>query len=405
MIRKNVLVTALLFLSLNILFGQTSLVPDDYVPEFICIFDSNPNFPKEKVPTHSDFTFDYPKNFEPDRPGKKYIWDVNYEEVASINLYKLDYRGTFMEYTGVGSEYEVKLIPGQDPKKTRTLATYWASVKYGNSYDYKMYDHVFLPFMRNSSKSEITTDYIYFPKSIPDAGYTKESMLMIKMHPVSKEFYALMFTWNSKYNKNGTFEKIAARLKSSFKVKELSPGFVHDNAGNVMSTTVLGTQTWMKENSITSHFRGFLPIFRGNSHLKAAYVSKGEVQYNLLDRNIKKYYNGFAASDPQGICPKGWHLPTKADFEKLLTYLQSQNWENKYGAIFSTSGGGYSCRYLEAGKQYIAEFYSGKADYLWTSSPASAGKIWAAKILDYGTTIEFAELPKEEYASCRCVKD
>jgi len=405
MFKKHVLVPALIFLSLNILFGQTSLVPDDYVPEFINIFDPNPMFPKERVPTFSDFTFDYPKNFEPDRPGKSYVWEIDYDEIASIDLYKLDYRGTFLEYTGEGDEYEAKVIPGQDPKKTRTLASYWASVKYNNSYDYKLFNHVFNPFFRNSSKSEITTDYIYLAKSIPDEGKTVESMLIIKMHPANKEFYGLMFTWNSKYNKNGSFEKIAARIKSSFKVKELAPGFAYDNSGNVMQTSQIGTQTWMKENQMTSHFRGFIPIFRGNSHLKAAYESKGEVPFNLLDRNTKKYYNGFAASDPQGICPKGWHLPSKAEFEKLVTYLQSQNWENKYGAVFSTSGGTYSCRYNEAGKQYIAEFISIKAATFWTSTPASSGKMWAAKFIDYENTVEFIEESKGEYNACRCVKD
>ena len=46
--------------------------------------------------------------------------------------------------------------------------------------------------------------------------------------------------------------------------------------------------------------------------------------YNYDPSNEKKYgklYNWYAVMDSRGLAPKGWHIPSKTEWEQLMTYL------------------------------------------------------------------------------------
>ena len=111
---------------------------------------------------------------------------------------------------------------------------------------------------------------------------------------------------------------------------------VTDYDGNVYNTVTIGTQIWMKENLKTTHYSDGWPIERGltSSNTIAYYyypggdVSKVET-YGLL-YNWVAVMNGTPSSESnpsgvQGICPLGWHVPSKAEWEELRNYVASHS--------------------------------------------------------------------------------
>lgn len=94
-------------------------------------------------------------------------------------------------------------------------------------------------------------------------------------------------------------------------------GTVTDFDGNVYETVTIGTQTWMKENLRSQHYADGTPI-------DEAYA------YDDNESNVTVYgrlYTWAAvmatgkSTNSQGICPDGWHVPSKAECETLIDFL------------------------------------------------------------------------------------
>ncbi len=111
---------------------------------------------------------------------------------------------------------------------------------------------------------------------------------------------------------------------------------VADYDGNVYPTVEIGNQCWMKENLRTTHYTDGTEIPVGTT------ISENTAyRYypNNSSSNVPTYgylYNwaavmyGAASSNAnpsgvQGICPLGWHVPSKAEFEQLMLFVSSQS--------------------------------------------------------------------------------
>jgi uncharacterized protein (TIGR02145 family) len=103
-------------------------------------------------------------------------------------------------------------------------------------------------------------------------------------------------------------------------------GTVSDNDGNTYQTVVIGNQTWMAENMKTTRTRAGSQIPIGFEHYTSPmYQSQHEVLAVVWKDNdpSKKdvfggLYNWYTA---KRICPDGWHLPSKQEWETLNNYL------------------------------------------------------------------------------------
>ncbi len=95
-------------------------------------------------------------------------------------------------------------------------------------------------------------------------------------------------------------------------------------------TVKIGTQCWMGRNLNVGDFR---PISQGNLHLEAGIqkhcfndVPSNCDKYGGLYRWYETAYGGLTegekmvGSHVQGICPDGWHIPSKEEFEVLVQY-------------------------------------------------------------------------------------
>ena len=100
---------------------------------------------------------------------------------------------------------------------------------------------------------------------------------------------------------------------------------VTDIDGNVYHTVNIGTQTWMVENLKVKHYRNGDLIASGFAGLKKISDTTGMIYaYNNSEANVEVYgwlYNWYAVADGRNVAPIGWHVPSDADYTKLVASL------------------------------------------------------------------------------------
>lgn len=105
---------------------------------------------------------------------------------------------------------------------------------------------------------------------------------------------------------------------------------VKDIDGNEYKTVKIGNQVWMAENLNVSRFRNgdsIREIKSGNQ-----WHESDDEPYNpawCFYNNEEKYgniygklYNWHVISDPRGIAPEGWHIPSNKEWNILVAYLE-----------------------------------------------------------------------------------
>ena len=127
---------------------------------------------------------------------------------------------------------------------------------------------------------------------------------------------------------------------------------VQDKDGNKYDAIKIGDHTWMTENLRSTKYADGTDIPMGtspNGNTGYRYNPNGD------EKNVKTHgylYNWTAAmngegssntnpSHVQGVCPKGWHIPSKAEWEDLINYIGRQS--------------EFVCTIEEGGDAYVAK--------------------------------------------------
>ena len=108
----------------------------------------------------------------------------------------------------------------------------------------------------------------------------------------------------------------------------MSGNGVTDIDGNIYTTTIIGTQEWMGSNLKTTRFADGTGITLYTTDWSASSISPAYGYYNNNFANnvvYGKLYNWYAAVDSRNVCPTGWHVPSKAEWDILFNYLGSNN--------------------------------------------------------------------------------
>ena len=103
--------------------------------------------------------------------------------------------------------------------------------------------------------------------------------------------------------------------------------YLTDQSGNTYKTVKIGNQVWMAENLRAKNY------LNGD---KIVEVQKNDVDLNskcenpifciLKNENYFYYFYSFQTIiDNRGIAPIGWHVPTKSDWEELLSNSNNVN--------------------------------------------------------------------------------
>lgn len=113
----------------------------------------------------------------------------------------------------------------------------------------------------------------------------------------------------------------------SFKTAEL----VVDADEYIYPGITIGEQVWLAKNLRTSVFSNGDPIPQVTD--EEAWIELGNlgeggyVFFENQNLNIYpkgKLYNWYAVNDSRNICPEGWHVPSKEDWEILINFLNNQ---------------------------------------------------------------------------------
>ena len=188
----------------------------------------------------------------------------------------------------------------------------------------------------------------------------------------------------------------------------------------------IGNQTWTNSNLNVSKFRNgeaipqaktFEEWERACRYGKPAWCYLGNEASN--GEVFGKLYNWYAVNDPRGLAPKGWHIPSKKEWNEMIEFLggyemagnklkADREWtESQYGngtnefGFNALPGGGRSC---DGG--FFNENDRNEGNWWCSSDCSSKGADY--KSLSYGSDWVsgiYGGIDKGSGCSVRCVKN
>ncbi|MBA3027294.1 MAG: hypothetical protein FP816_00545 [Desulfobacteraceae bacterium] len=153
-----------------------------------------------------------------------------------------------------------------------------------------------------------------------------------------------------------------------------------DKATQLYKTATIGSQEWMVENLDVSTFRNgeAIPEAKTAQEWLASYGSESPAwcYYNNDPQNGEKYgklYNWYAVSDPRGLAPEGWHVPTDSEWQTLITSCGGT------GSAFAKlkDPGGFAAKACGARFYEDASFnHMGNITFWWTAGKNDKWNAW-----------------------------
>ena len=110
--------------------------------------------------------------------------------------------------------------------------------------------------------------------------------------------------------------------------EECGGNAVEDMEENCYDTVQINEQVWMKENLKVTHYQNGDEISTAESYDDWANLTSGAYAVysdDYLNTEIidmwGNLYNWYVVNDERGICPIGFHVPSKVEWSTLVTYL------------------------------------------------------------------------------------
>jgi uncharacterized protein (TIGR02145 family) len=104
-----------------------------------------------------------------------------------------------------------------------------------------------------------------------------------------------------------------------------TPNNFSDIDGNTYPYIQIGTQTWSQTNLNVTKYQNGDPIPQVTDSATWVNLTTGAwCWYNNDSANYwiyGKLYNGYAANDPRGLAPIGWHVPTHSEWNIMTKFL------------------------------------------------------------------------------------
>ena len=126
--------------------------------------------------------------------------------------------------------------------------------------------------------------------------------------------------------------------------------------------------------------------------------------YNNLPENLAKYGYLYDWKTAKNVCPTGWHLPNKEEFETLLQEFGGGG-SNAYNSLIPGGKSQFSAL-LGGMKFYAGNFLQIESlAYFWTSSSYSGTDGWDLYIFKGHTNAAMGHFNKDTGFSVRCLKD
>jgi len=196
----------------------------------------------------------------------------------------------------------------------------------------------------------------------------------------------------------------------------------------------IGNQEWMTRNLDVDRFRNgdLIPHIESKEEWEEA-GENGQPAWCYYDNdpeNGKKYgklYNWFAANDPRGLAPEGYHVPTDEEWTSLVEFLGGEviaghkmksvenweDWEDENGKIQNGNGDNSSgfnvlpCGYRDCDVSFCGIRYTA---YFWGASESCSNKFYYRELVNEEFSVTWCDY-EISYADLsfgcpvRCIKD
>jgi uncharacterized protein (TIGR02145 family) len=189
-----------------------------------------------------------------------------------------------------------------------------------------------------------------------------------------------------------------------------STGF-KDSEDNFYPTILIGKQVWMASNLRVARFADGTAIENNPDNARWDSIQTPACASSLNESVFGKFYNHYAIAGDRQLCPVGWKIPVRTDWDSLFQFLGG--WEvagnalkpvtTAWGPIAEGQGGsGFNA--LPAGKKTkpgpIAQ--AGSFGYWWMNSSLAEPAGFRINNLDKGVFI--GSFQANEGMAVRCLK-
>jgi uncharacterized protein (TIGR02145 family) len=203
--------------------------------------------------------------------------------------------------------------------------------------------------------------------------------------------------------------------KCNGKAYNLKTEYCSDGTIKKYTTVKIGEQTWMAEN-LNYNIKGSKCYGEGHIGYDEDYeeitLSSSEIQ-----ANCNKYGRLYDWETAMKACPKGWHLPSDAEWTTLKEYVESNSGCSrcagthlKSASGWNSNGNGedtYGFSALPGGGGYFGDYflYVGDRGLWWSSSENDSSYAYSRGMGYAGGGVGRSNHVKRFLYSVRCVRD
>jgi uncharacterized protein (TIGR02145 family) len=165
---------------------------------------------------------------------------------------------------------------------------------------------------------------------------------------------------------------------------QITGTFTDSRDGKIYKTITIGTQTWMAEN--------------------LNYNTDNSWCYGNSSSNCNGFGRLYTWETAKTVCPSGWHLPSKSEFETLLSYVGGSG-VNAFHALKEAGSSGFTALYggWRNNKGQFGDL--GVHGHFWTSSEARSRTAWGMSMNSIMQFSSMRFLYRDWGFSVRCIKD
>ena len=127
-----------------------------------------------------------------------------------------------------------------------------------------------------------------------------------------------------------------------------------------------------------------------------------------------RLYNWYAVTDPRGLCPLDWRVPTAGDWDALALVLGGDSlvggalkdpaiWDPPNTGATNTTG--FNGRPGGARSNYGEYLFEGAYGYYWSSTPDGTDKAVFRFLGTCNADLYWNSSEPQDGFSCRCVRD